>query len=106
MSTPANTNNAASSWGSAGDWSQIFSGAAEGTGSAMQGASAYAQNKKEAREAKRRTLANLINHAMRRNQGLFKTGQEYGGEMTDTQSQAMQQIARGFVEALQGSTKR
>lgn len=72
----------------------------------MQGASSLATSKQEAKEAKRRTLANLMNSAMKRNQGLFKVGQEYGDEMNDFQSQAMQQVARGFVDALHGSTAR
>ena len=107
MTTPSNTNNAASgSWGSPQDWSTVLSGISKGAESGMQGATAYAQTKKEAREAKRRTLANLMNQAMRRNAGLFRGGQEYGDEMNDFQSQALQQIARGFVNALQGSTGR
>ena len=104
MSAPEAKGAATSPYGSAGDWSQIISGAGQGAGSAMQGASAYATSKKEAKEAKRRTLANLLNNALRRNQGLFRTGQEHADDMNDFQSQAMQQVARGFVEALQGST--
>lgn len=100
MTTPANTNNAASSsWGSPQNWSTVISGASQGATSAIQ-------SKKDAKEAKRRTLANLMNQAMRRNAGLFTAGQEYGDEMNDFQSQALQQIARGFVNALQGSTGR
>lgn len=91
-----------SQYGSAEDWSRIISGAGQGASNAMQGASAYANSRKEAREAKRRTLANLMNQSMRRNQNLFKTGQEHADDMNDYQSQAMQQIARGFVESLKG----
>jgi len=101
----ANTNSSPpSSYGSAQDWATIISGAGQGAGTAMQGASAYATSKREAREAKRRTLANLLNSAMKRDQGLFRMGQEHGDEMNDFQAQAMQRVARGFVEALQGST--
>ena len=92
------------SYGSANDWAQIISGAGQGVGSAMQGATANATSKKEAKEAKRRTLANLLNQALKRNQGLFRVGQEHSDEMKDYQSQAMQQMARGFVEAMQGTT--
>jgi len=91
-------------YGSAGDWASIISGAGQGASSAMQGATAYATSKQEAKEAKRRTLANLMNQAMKRNQGLFRMGQEHQDDMNDYQSQAMQQVARGFVDALQGST--
>ncbi len=94
----------ASPYGSAQDWASIISGAGQGVGSAMQGASAYATSKQEAKEAKRRTLANLLNQAMKRNQGMFRTGQEHQDDMNDFQSQAMQQMARGFVDSLQGST--
>ncbi len=92
------------SYGSAGDWAQIISGAGQGAGSAMQGATQNATNKMEAKEAKRRTLANMLNQALKRNQGLFRVGQEHSDEMNDFQSQAMQQVARGFVDALKGST--
>ena len=107
MTTPANTNNAASgSWGSPQNWTSVLSGVSKGAESGLQGQRAYVQNKNDAREAKRRTLANLMNQAMRRNANLFTAGQEYGDEMNDFQSQALQQIARGFVNALQGSTGR
>lgn len=96
--------NKKSSYGSAQDWAEILSGAGQGTSSAMQGASAYAGTKRESKEAKRRTMANLLNSALRRNQNAFRLGQGYTDEMNDFQSQAMQQMARGFVEALQGST--
>lgn len=94
-----------SSYGSAKDWSQIISGAGQGAGQAMQSNAANASSKIEAKEAKRRTLANLLNQSLKRKQGLFRMGQEHSDEMSDYQSQAMQQVARGFVEALQGSTR-
>ena len=72
----------------------------------MQGAAQYANTKEEAKEAKRRTLSNLLNQSMKRNRGLFRTGQEHQDEMNDFQSQALQQVARGFVDALSGSTRR
>lgn len=91
-------------YGSAADWANIISGAGQGASAAMQSATSYATSKQEAREAKRRTLANLMSQAMKRNQGLFRMGQEHQDDMNDYQSQAMQQVARGFVDALQGST--
>lgn len=82
-------------------WAQILAGGAEGAiGSGSSGSS----NKREAREKKRRTLANLMNQALNRNQNLFRMGQEHGDEMSDFQSNALQQVAKGFVQALQGST--
>ena len=101
MSTPAP---APSSYGSAQDWASVIRGAGEGAGSAMQGASAYANSKMEAKEAKRRTLANMLNNALKRKQSLSRMGQEHSDEMNDFQTQAMQQMARGFVQNLQGST--
>ena len=67
---------------------------------------ANASSKREAKEAKRRTLANLFNSALKRNRNLFNMGQEHVDDLNDFQSQAIQQVARGFVDALQGSTGR
>jgi hypothetical protein len=86
----------------AADWSQIISGAGQGASAAMQGASAYANSKREAREAKRRTLANLLIQAQKRNQGLFRAGQEHGDELNDFQAQSLRDVARGFAQAMQG----
>lgn len=104
MTTPAAP--AASPYGSAQDWSTIISGVGQGAGSAMQSASANAGSRAEAKEAKRRTLANLLNQALKRNQGLFRLGQDHSDDMNDFQSQAMQQVARGFADSLKGSTQR
>lgn len=93
-----------SGYGSAQDWAQIISAAGQGAGSGMQSASASAVSRKEAREAKRRTLANMMSQALKRNQGLFRMGQEHNDEMNDYQSQALQRVARGFINSLQGST--
>lgn len=84
-------------------WNDIIQGAAQGAGSGMTAAAANSGSVAESREAKRRTLANIFNKAMKRRMALGKVKQEYGDEMNDYQSQAMQQVARGFAEALQGS---
>ncbi len=89
-------------YGSASNWSEIMKGAGEGASSAMQGAASYAGTRKEAKEAKRRTMANLLNQALKREQALQRIGQEYSDEMNDYQSQALQQMARGFIQSLQG----
>lgn len=91
-------------YGNAQDWAQIISGAGEGAGSTMKGASAYATNQRESKEAKRRTLANMLNSALKRNQGIYRMGQEHDDEMNDYRTQALQQVARGFIESLSGST--
>ena len=98
------TPEAPSRFGNAQDWATIIAGAGEGTKGALQGASQYATSKIEAKEAKRRTIANLLAQAMKRNRNLSRVGQEYGGEMSDYQSQALQQIANGFVQARKGIT--
>ena len=81
-----------------------ISGAGQGAAAGMQSATANATSKREAKEAKRRTLTNLMNQAMKRNQGMFRVGQEHATDMNDFKSQALQQVARGFVQAMQGST--
>ena len=96
---------APSPYGSAQDWAQVISGAGQGAGSAMQSNAANAGSRVEAKEAKRRTLANLLNQALKRNQGLFRMGQDHSDDMNDFQSQAMQQVARGFADSLKGSTQ-
>jgi hypothetical protein len=93
-------------YGGPTEWANIISGAGQGAGSAFQGSSQLANSKEESKETKRRTLANLMNQAMKRNRGLFRVGQDYQDEMSDFQTNALQQVARGFVEALQGSTGR
>ncbi len=94
-------------FGSAGDWATILSGISQGAQSALQKPShtGAISNKKEAREAKRRTAANLLTQALSRNRELSKASQQYAGEMNETQGNVMQQIARGFIGALQGSTR-
>jgi hypothetical protein len=85
------------------DWTQIIAGVGQGAGSAIQGTYKSGQSKKEAKEAKKRTLANLLNSAMRRNQALFRAGQEYGDETSDYRAKSLQNVARGFVDSLHGA---
>lgn len=86
------------------DWAQLIAGAGKGASEGFNQAASGAGSKAEAKEAKRRTLADLLRKAMNRNQGLFRTGQEYGDEMTEHKGNAMQQVAQGFVNAFKGST--
>lgn len=88
-----------SNYGSAQDWTKVLSGIGEGGSSSFK-------SKRESKEQKRKTLASLLNNAIKRNKSLFRTGQEHANEMKDFQSQRMQHIARGFVDALHGSTHR
>ena len=95
-----------SPYSSSQNWANIISAGGQGASSGLQGMSANANSKREAKEAKRRTLANLLNSSLKRNQNLFRMVQEHSDDMNDFQSQAIQQVARGFVDALQGSTGR
>lgn len=90
-------------YGNTKDWASILSGAQEGASSALQGATAYANSKREAKEAKRRTLSNLMNRAMKRNQDLYRVNEENANEMTDYRSRALQEVAKGFIDSLRGS---
>lgn len=84
-------------------WSTIIAEGLKGAGQGMQGASQHAQSKRELKEARRRTLARLMNSAMNRERGRYKTGQEYSDEMNDTGTQSLQHVARSFASALHGS---
>lgn len=86
-----------SSYGSAGDWADVIKGLGEGAGSAMKGSSAKAGSKKEAKEAKRRTLSNLLNQAIKRDRSLFRTKQEHSDEMKGYQNEALMHMARQFA---------
>lgn len=105
MSTPSNSGSKSTVpwYGTANNWSEIIKGSGEAATSALKSAAEYGGTKREARETKRRTLANLLNQALKREQGLQRVGQEYSDEMADYQSQALQQMARGFIQSLQGN---
>lgn len=103
MTTP--TKPASKGFG-ARNWADVISGIGQGVGSSMKGNADMIKTKEDAREQKRRTLADILNRSMRRDLSLYQSGQNYTDETNDTQSQVMQQIARGFVDALRGSTRR
>lgn len=81
-----------------------FSGAAQGLGSAIAGRQAAKATrysaKKAAREQKRRTLADLLNEALKREfeagEAGLKRQQEYRGE----QAKVLQNLASQYVQAL------
>ncbi len=102
MSAPASSGT--SSWGDPKDWGQIISGIGSGVNTAMQSNAGLANSKREAKQTKKKTLANMLSQAMKRKQDFSRAGQEYSDDMADHQSQSLQQIARGFVDALQGSS--
>lgn len=104
MSTPASSS---TPWyGGSNEWGNIISGGGKGLGQYFIAEADLENTKRQAKENKRKTLANLMNQSMKRNRALFKTGQEYADDLNDYKSQALQQVARGFVDALQGSTGR
>lgn len=84
----------------------VLSGLGKGASEGVQSSIAYGNTKREAKEKKRRTLANLMDKAVKRNQELLKLGQDYGQEMTDHQNQALLNMARGFAESIGSSTRR
>jgi hypothetical protein len=89
----------------AGDVADILKGVSAGAASINESANRYATSKAEAKELKRRTLAKLLASASKREQGLYRAGQDYSGEMSDTKSQAMHDTARGLVDTMSGSTE-
>jgi hypothetical protein len=86
------------------DWASVIQGAGQGAQSAMNARAANQGSKAEAKEAKRRMLANLFNNSLKRRQNYMRMGQDHNDEMNDFQTQALQNVARGFVESLQGSS--
>ncbi len=104
MTAPSSAGSAAPWYGEPKDWANIISGVGQGVNTAMQSNAGLANSKREAKQTKRKTLANLLSQAMKRKQDFSRVGQEYSDEMNDHQAQSLQQIARGFVDALQGST--
>lgn len=84
------------------DYAEIIRGVSQGASSGLSGAARAAQTSREAKEVKRQTLANMLNKALRRQFGLFKANTDYKEDMNDYQSNALQQVARGFVDAFKG----
>ena len=106
MTTPTTTAPAPAApakWGSDEDWAEIVKGAASGAQSALK-SPVYGSGKKDAKESKRRTLANILNNALNRKHKQKKDQKSHKNEMTDYKNQVMQQAARNFSSALQGSS--
>lgn len=94
-----------SSFGS-GDWAKIFQGVQSGAEGGMNSAKQNQMSKRDVKEAKRRMMANLLNNALKRDRDMFEMSQDYGDTQTNFKNDALRQMARGFVGALQGSTGR
>jgi len=86
------------------NWATLISSAGQGAAEGLRGAAQNANSAAEIRETKRRTIADLLNKAMKRDMALFRASQEHADEGADYQSQIMQQIAKGFVDSLKGSS--
>lgn len=75
-------------------------GGFQGMGAAQSAKATKYQARKAAREQKRKTLADLLNEALKREfeagQNLLKRQQEYRGE----ESRALQNLANQYVQAL------
>lgn len=91
---------------SAHDWATVIQGAGQGAANVFNSMGQMVSSKREARESKRKTIAKLLNNALNRNFKLMRAGQEYSDEMNDFKAKQMQDIARGFVDSLSGSTRR
>jgi hypothetical protein len=103
---PASTPDAKGAGGdSSAGWAAIISGVSQGAQAAMSSPDTGSA-KKDAKERKRRTLANLLSQALQRKSKQHNASQAHLGEMKDLKSQVMQQQAKGFVHALQGSKKK
>jgi serine phosphatase RsbU (regulator of sigma subunit) len=94
-----------SSYGSPADYAAVISGSAQGATAGLKGGQSYAESKRQAKEMRRRTIADLLNAALKRQNNTFNMNQEYAGEMKDYQSQALQNAARSFSGALSGTRR-
>ena len=83
----------------------IVSGISGGVGKSIADSARSANTKSELKQLKKRTFGELLNRAMKRDMGLFRMGQEHADDTNDYQSQAIQDVARGFSDSLRGSTK-
>lgn len=78
----------------------VTAGALQGGGAAMGGAAQGRAMKKQAKETKRQTLADLYKSALQREFDLYRFGQEQGGNNTARRAAALQEAANGFTRAL------
>jgi hypothetical protein len=78
----------------------VAAGALQAGGSAMGGAANAKAAKKQAKEMKRQTLADMYNKALQRQLDYFKFNQEQEGTNTARRTAALQEMANGFTRAL------
>ncbi len=80
----------------------VASSALQGAGSMFGGGAQAKAAKKEAKEMKRQTLADILNKALGRELDLYKFTKEQESGMTKSKMAALQEAANGFTRALTG----
>ena len=79
-------------------YGNIISGAAKGLSNAMKQQNELDFAKEEMKDQKRRKLAQLLSGARKRDAGFADLLTDQGDQTRDYQSQAIQDVARGFAE--------
>jgi len=97
---------AASNWGNPQDWTRIIEGAGSGASEGFRGAAQQANTKKELKESKRKTFAELLRNALKRDLSMYRADVGHQDQMTTMGGDAMQQMARGFADSMRGITNR
>ncbi len=80
----------------------VTAAALQGGGAAMGGAASAKAQKKQAKETKRQTLADMYNKALQREFDTYRFSQEQGGTNTARRNAALQETANGFSRSLIG----
>lgn len=80
----------------------VTAAAFQGGGAAMGGSAQGKAMKKQAKETKRQTLADMYNKALQREFDLYRFNQEQSGTNTARRNAALQETANGFSRSLLG----
>lgn len=88
------------------EYSDVIGKTASATGSFFDSSAQRAQTEEELREKKRRTFADLLRNALKRDVSMYRADVGHQDEMSSMQGQNMQEIAAGFANALKGATTR
>lgn len=89
-------------WGSGMDWATVIQGAGQGAAEGFKSAGQGAATKAEAKELKRKTYAELLKNALKRDLAMYRADVGHQDDMRAMQGDALQQVARGFVDSLRG----
>ena len=82
------------------DWASLIHGMGQGASEGLRSSTQYAQTKKDQKELKRRTYADLLKNALRRDLAMYRADTGHQNDMTNLQGDALQQVARGFSDSL------